>query len=127
MNRTQPTHPQLIVELWDGDRKEWEGPLEEVIEANEDWEEELRSLAPGRSVILGGGAQPVWEVRARELEHGTEPFDPDALALINAHRRRIGQPLLDPVAQGWTAQDVLDEAKRLRRKNGLRLRRSLLR
>jgi hypothetical protein len=36
------------------------------------------------------------------------------LALINRHRRRIGQKPLDPVAAGWSHDDILTEARFLR-------------
>lgn len=38
-----------------------------------------------------------------------------ALAEIQAHRRGMGLRPLDPAASGWTEQDVLDEAERIRR------------
>lgn len=38
-----------------------------------------------------------------------------ALDEINLHRRRLGQTPLDPASVGWSDQDVLDEAERVRR------------
>jgi len=36
------------------------------------------------------------------------------LDLINRHRRELGQARLDPVASGWTDDDIRDEARRIR-------------
>lgn len=37
----------------------------------------------------------------------------DALKAINRHRRKFGERPLDPVASGWTEDDVLDEHRRI--------------
>jgi hypothetical protein len=38
-----------------------------------------------------------------------------ALAAINKHRRKLGMSKLDPVAADWTEEDILVEARRIRR------------
>lgn len=43
----------------------------------------------------------------------------EALDAINRQRARVGQPPLDPERAGWTEEDVLDEAARIRLKNRL--------
>jgi hypothetical protein len=52
----------------------------------------------------------------------------DALSKINRHRGSMGMRPLDPVATGWTDQDVLLEAKRIERLSNplLDLKRTLL-
>lgn len=56
------------------------------------------------------------EARAEEEEREEEDIDvADALAEVQAHRRSLGQTPLDPRGAGWTEQDVLDEAGRIRR------------
>lgn len=52
----------------------------------------------------------------RQLGQRTiQPATARALEEINRHRAAIGMPPLDIRASGWTDQDVLDEAERLRR------------
>lgn len=46
---------------------------------------------------------------------GAPPDVQDALEVINRHRRRIGQPQLDPTAAGWEPDDILAEAETIRR------------
>lgn len=48
-----------------------------------------------------------------------DSFDLVALEFINEHRSAIGQPILDPAAVGWTHDDVIAEAQRLRRLEGM--------
>lgn len=43
----------------------------------------------------------------------------DALDAVNRQRARFGQPPLDPESAGWTEEDILDEAARIRLKNRL--------
>ena len=67
----------------------------------------------------GGHETPSPDVRLRPS--GVQ----EALEVINQHRRRVGQPELDPEEAGWSDQDILAEADRLRRVNPQRLRRLL--
>ena len=69
--------------------------------------DELKRIAQelSRAQIAGDHDQP--ELVSQETA--------DAVARINAHRRRIGQSPLDPAAQGWTPKDVLVEEARVAR------------
>lgn len=54
-------------------------------------------------------------VEARVNVLGRRPDYGQALDAIARHRRQIGVAPLDPVAAGWSEQDVIDEAERIRR------------
>lgn len=89
---------------------------------------------------LGYGVVPtrVMEVYRVDERYELEPVGTrapradvqQALAVINQHRRRIGQRALDPAAVGWTDEDVIIEAARIGRLSNPRrvgqLRRRLL-
>jgi len=60
----------------------------------------------------------------------SDPKVQAALEAINRHRRKLGQRPLDPTAAGWTSEDILLEAQRIRRLNPSRvaaLKRKLMR
>lgn len=66
-----------------------------------------RTMVPWGPRVTGRHPGPPAEARSREVQ--------DALGEINRHRSRMGLSPLDPAAAGWTDQDVLDEAARIRR------------
>lgn len=93
--------------------------------------EEARS-GFGDSEKRGYGTKFEWSDGSLELNWGYTTADPsakevlEALHQINAHRARIGQAPLDPVAAEWTPDDVLDHARELRKSNAALKRRLIL-
>lgn len=81
--------------------------LQEQLERGEDvYAEHLRRHRFQSARIRASLAADV----ARHEEDTGRPAD---LQTINLHRRAIGQPPLDPVAAGWSAEDVELEARRI--------------
>jgi hypothetical protein len=62
---------------------------------------------------LTGDVLPFSDVQPVRSGSAPDKADGEALAFINAHRRRIAQRPLDPEVAGWTTDDVLLEAGRL--------------
>jgi hypothetical protein len=63
----------------------------------------------------------VWSIVPREVEVAAGISD--ELSIINEHRRKIGMTPLDPDASGWTDEDVMLEAQRIRALNPRQLAR----
>lgn len=66
--------------------------------------DEFLNIAPGR----------IAEHLTRDTAHARIADVEAALREIQAHRRRLGMPILDVHAAGWTEQDVILEAERIR-------------
>lgn len=83
--------------------------------ANEYWEDTSEGIYVNVDRVAEAAEQVV-----RADPDLAEQFVPEwksALLEIQAHRRQIGQVTLDPEAAEWSEQDILEEARRIRRLN----------
>lgn len=125
------------LEDWEWQRKapmtKIQSPTEQLMtqssEGRDYWPEQALVTPEGKARLfpLGAGAwtwnTDVDEDDDEDEDDGEEFVEMvDALAAVNAHRRKIGMRPLDPDAAGWTTQDILDEHARIRTLNPLKER-----
>lgn len=92
---------------------------DEIFPLGDDDLDQLADVEPTAKLFRRVAEDPLrYELTTRAMVKKSSRQDvAQALAQINAYRARKSLRPLDPVAAGWTDQDILDEAKRLRSPN----------
>lgn len=83
--------------------------------ANEYWEDTSEGIYVNVDRVAKAAEQVVRE--DPDLLKAFVPEWKQSLVEIQAHRRQIGQPPLDPESAGWSDKDVVKEARRIRQLN----------
>lgn len=133
------TPPQVSPDWWRGKKEHFTGwPYEDLIDATDidppagadpatvraaraatmriAWSYATK-IRPQLSEFLEWAPYRIAEHVTAKTRHTRIAGVEKALREIQTHRRAIGMPPLDPQAAGWTEEDVIHEAERIRRLN----------